>query len=780
MALVAGSSLGPYEIISLLGAGAMGEVYRAKDSRLGREVAIKVLADHLCRNPEHLARFETEARALASLSHPNILAIHDFSKERNFYFAVMELLNGETLRSRLHNGPLPWKKALEIGIAVAEGLSAAHSRGVIHRDLKPVNIFISTDGLVKILDFGLARSKEILPGASQPGQTEPGTVLGTVDYMSPEQVKGLVADERSDFFSFGCVLYELLIGKTPFSRNDLGDTLIAILKEEPVFPDNADIPFGLERLVRHCLEKNPEQRFQSARDLAYDLRAVWHDSSIVKTTVISAGKHKSKRKILFSAVALLLALLAGGLILFRQNSRSIDSLAVLPFYSDTTNAETDYLVDGITESIIANLSQLPGLRVKARSTVFRYKSKEVDPQEIGKSLNVSAVLVGRVFQKENTLTIRAELVNVEDGSQLWGEQYNRRLSDLFKVEQEISTEITERLKLKLSGEEKKRIAKTYTFSNDAYQAYLKGRYFWNKRTPDGLKQAIHFFERAIDSDPNYALAYAGLADCYSLLTDYAGVPPGESFPRAKAAAQKALAIDDGVAEAHVSLAHIYFIYDWNWKDAEAEYRRGLELSPNYATGHHWFGWYWAMLAKHEDALAQIHQARELDPLSMIINANAGLFHFFARQYDDAIRQYNRTLELDPNVPLLNYYMGMSYEQKGELPQALAVYQKAYAASSQSPGILSSMGRIHALLGDQQKAKEFEDKLNQLAATRYVSPCIIARISVASGDYDRTFELLSKAFADRDELLLWLKVDPRFDPIRNDSRFVHLLKKIGLP
>ena len=778
MALIAGSSLGPYEIISLVGAGAMGEVYRARDTRLGREVAIKVLPDHLSENPEALARFETEAKALASLSHPNILAIHDFTKDRKLYFAVMELLSGDTLRSRLHAGPLPWKKALEIGIAVAEGLSAAHSRNVIHRDLKPENIFLTTDGQVKILDFGLARTKEILPHSKQ---TEPGTVLGTVDYMSPEQVQGFQADERSDIFSFGCVLYEMLTGRCPFARNDLAGTLVAILREDVLFPPNADFPFGVERMVLHCLEKNPEQRFQSARDLAYDLRATWHDSSIVKTSVISTVGAKSNRKRVLYAIGLFAVVLAmvAAFLLFRR-SGGIDSLAVLPFYLDSSNSDTEYLVDGITENIITNLSRLPNLRVKARSTVFRYKAREVDPQEIGKSLNVHAVLIGRVFQKDDSLTIRTELVRVKDGSQLWGEQYTRRMSDLFSVEQEISTEIAEKLKLKLSGEEKRQISKSHTVSNEAFQNYLKGRYFWNKRTPEGIKQAIEFFEQAIDSDPNYALAYAGLSDCYNLLTDYAGVPPNESFPRAKASAKKALEIDDTVAEAHVSLAHAYLSYDWNWKDAEAEYRRGIELSPNYATGHHWFGWYWAMLANEEEALARIRQAQELDPLSMIINANAGLFYYFARRYDDAIHQYEKTLQLDPRVGLIHYYLGMAYEQKGDLSKALAAYEKAYTPTTQSAGILSSMGRIHALRGDKEKGKEFEDRLMQLAADRYISPCIIARIPVALGENDRAFDLLAKGYADRDELMLWLKVDPRFDSIRNDPRFVTLLKNVNFP
>jgi serine/threonine-protein kinase len=778
MALVAGTNLGPYEILSLLGSGAMGEVYRARDPRLGREVAIKVLPDHLAGNPEALVRFEREAKALASLSHPNILAIHDFSKDRDLYFAVMELLNGDTLRSRLHAGPLPWKKALEIGIAIAEGLSAAHSRGVIHRDLKPENIFLTTEGLVKILDFGLARTKEILPRSRE---TEPGTVLGTVDYMSPEQVQGFPADERSDIFSFGCILFEMLTGKCPFARHDLGDTLIAILKEDASFPATADIPFGVERMVLHCLEKNSEQRFQSARDLAYDLRAIWHDSSILKTAVIPTAKSKPNRKrFVYAVLAIAMIVAAAAGILFYSNLQGRESLAVLPFHLDSANPETEYLVDGITENIITNLSQLPKLRVKARSTVFRYKGKEVDPQEVGKTLDVRAVLIGRVFEKDESLTIRTELVQVRDGSQLWGGQYTKRMSDLFSVDQEISSHIAERLKLNLTSEEKKQIAKKHTISNEAYQNYLKGRYYWNKRTSDGIKQAIEFFELAIDSDPNYALAYAGLSDCYNLLTDYAGVPPNETFPRAKAAARKALEIDETVAEAHVSLAHAYFSYDWDWKVAEAEYRRGIELSPNYATGHHWYGWYWAMRGNHQEALSRIQQAQELDPLSMIINANAGLFHYFAHNYQDAIRQYEKTLAIDPNVSLVHYYLGMAYEQQGELSKALTAYQKAYTPTTKSAGIISAMGRIYALLEDKPRAKEFEDRLNQLAQESYISACIIARIPIALGEEDRAFELLGKAYQDRDELLLWLKVDPRFEPIRKDPRFQSLLNKINFP
>ena len=485
MPLTPGTRLGPYEILSQLGAGGMGEVYRARDSRLERDVAIKVLPVHLAKDPDALARFEREAKAVAALSHPNILAIHDFGNDQGVSFTVTELLEGETIRGRLAQSPVPWRKAVEIGIATAEGLSAAHSKNIIHRDLKPENIFLTTDARVKILDFGLARVGAPLSNtpAAADAMTEPGTIMGTVDYMSPEQVRGVTAEATSDIFSLGAVLYEMICGQKVFSRGSAAETMSAILHEEPrqISRSGKSVPLELERVIHHCLEKNPQERFQSARDLAFALKATLTESGISKAAAPRAKK-------------------------------AIDSLAVLPFSNAGNDPNLDYLSDGITENLINNLSQLPKLRIVPRSIVFRYKGRDVDPQAVGRELGVRALLTGRVALRGDMLNIQTELVNVEEQSQLWGQQYNRKFSDIFAVQEEISNEICEKLRVQLSGEQKKRLTKRHTENTEAYQLYLKGRYYWNRRNPEWVNKGIEYFRQAIEKDPLFAPAYAGMAD----------------------------------------------------------------------------------------------------------------------------------------------------------------------------------------------------------------------------------------------------------------------------
>ncbi|MBI3697620.1 MAG: protein kinase [Acidobacteria bacterium] len=560
MPLPAGMRLGPYEILAPIGAGGMGEVYRARDSRLGREVAIKVLPEHLAQDPQALARFEREAKAVAALSHHNILAIHDVGREQGVSYAVTELLEGDTLRSGLDRGPLPWRKAVEIGVAVAEGLSAAHAKGIIHRDLKPGNIFLTSDGRVKVLDFGLARFNPPSAAQSEPvaqTATEAGTVMGTPGYMSPEQVRGVPVGPGSDIFSLGCVLYEMVSGRRAFSGKTPVETLSAVLKDHPaeLASSGKQIPLELDRLISHCLEKNPEERFQSARDLAFDMKSILGGSGVASPP--APGK-------------------------------ALDSIAVLPFANASREPDAEYLSDGITESIINSLAQIAQLRVMPRSTVFRYKGQEVDPQAVGRELNARMVLTGRVILRGETLVVGMELVDVAQGSQLWGERYNRKLADIFAVEEEIARKISESLRMRLSGEEKKRLAKRFTENTEAYQLYLKGRHYWVKRTPDSMKKGIEYFQQAIEKDPGYALAYAGVADCYSILSTYGAVSPREGWAKAKAAAAAAVALDPELAEGHTSLAFIRGFADWDWVAAEEECRRAIELNPAYWVAPYWY------------------------------------------------------------------------------------------------------------------------------------------------------------------------------------------------
>ncbi|MGH9671728.1 MAG: protein kinase domain-containing protein, partial [Bryobacteraceae bacterium] len=595
-----------------LGAGGMGEVYRAKDPRLDREVAIKVIPEHLALDPVALSRFEREAKAVAALSHPNILAIHDFGREANVCYAVTELLEGESLRARLVLSSLPWRKAAEIGAAIADGLAAAHAKGIVHRDLKPENIFLLPDGRVKILDFGLARvnpATQVADGdnVTVAATTDPGIVLGTVGYMSPEQVRGETADAQSDIFSFGCVLYEMVSGRRPFARSSTADSMAAVLKEEPpdLVSSAGNIPSDLERLITRCMQKRAGERFQSAQDLAFALRSISSVSQLSRTPVAGPGRFQVAvpRRALMAAIPLLLLAIGLAMYLRWSGGGQIDSLAVMPFVNVTGDPNAEYLSDGITEAIISNLSRIPNLEVASRSTVFRYKGKEADPMKAGADLRVRAVLLGRVTMRGDNLAISTELVDTAKSRQIWGEQYNRPVADVLTIQADISREISDKLRLELSGEEKTRMARPQTGNSEAYKLYLQGRFQWNKRTLEGMQLSIDLFRQALARDAGFALAHAGLADAFALLADYNVLPAREVMPRAKTAALQALQIDNSLAEAHASLGWAQLTHDWAWPDAEKELKRAIELNPAYATAHQWYGEYLAMMGRPDESLA---------------------------------------------------------------------------------------------------------------------------------------------------------------------------------
>jgi TolB-like protein len=588
--LATGTKLGPYEILAPLGVGGMGEVYRARDKKLDRDVAIKVLPQSVAADPDSLARFEREAKAVAALSHPNILSIFDFGTHEGISYAVMELLEGETLRGKFDTGPIPQKQAVDYALQIAKSLSAAHEKGVVHRDLKPENLFVMKDGHLKILDFGLAKRVEAIAPSEETSaptvsrHTEPGTVMGTVGYMSPEQVRGRPADHRSDIFSFGAVLYEMLTGRRAFRGDTAVETMNAILKEEPpgVAGSASGVSPALERVVRHCLEKSPEERFQSARDIAFALGEASSGSAAAPATpAAQPPRPRALRPFLWAAgVAAALAALAAAVLWLRPGAGAIDSLAVLPFVNAGGDPNAEYLSDGITESLINSVSQIPGIRVVSRASAFHYKGKDLGARTVGRELGVRAVLTGRIVQRGDAFSIRAELVDARDDTHLWGEEYNRRLSDILAVQEEIARDISEKLRLRLTGQEKKRLTKRYTENAEAYALYLRGRYHWNKRTGEDLQKGIGYFQQAIEKDPTYALAYAGLADSFAILYDYAGLPSSETFPKAKAAALKALEIDDTLAQAHAALAFVHEDFDWDFSAAEKEFRRAIELDQS--------------------------------------------------------------------------------------------------------------------------------------------------------------------------------------------------------
>jgi serine/threonine-protein kinase len=753
--------LGRYEVLAQLGAGGMGEVYRARDLRLGREVAIKVLPEHLADDPSALARFEREARAVAALSHPNLLAIYDFGADGDVSFAVTELLHGETLRSALAPGPLPWRRAAEIGAAIAEGLAAAHSRGIVHRDLKPDNVFVTSEGRVKILDFGLARWVEEEPGGdatsapTTPDPTRPGTVLGTVGYMAPEQVRGEPADARSDIFAFGCVLHEMLAGRPAFTGSTAVERMAAILRDQPppASQINPDVPPDLGRLAARCLEKTAAKRPASAAELVPLLRDLG-SAGISDPTVVTPARVRATP---------------------RRPARS-KSLAVLPFLNPGGDVEMDYLAEGITESLINDLTQLQRLRVMATSTMFRFRG-DADPQEVGRQLGVGTVLSGRVVPRGSSLAISVELVDASNGFRLWGARYDRPVADLLVVQEEIAREISSSLKLTL--DHRKRLAKRSASDRDAYLLYLKGRFHWNKSTVPGIRKEIEYFEQAIEKDPAYALAWAGLSDCWGALgmDRYAAMPPLEALPKAKAAARKALEIDDRLAEAHTSLAWARTL-NWEWKGAEEDFRRAIDRNPEYAHSHRFYGFMLASLGRFDEALAEYERALAIDPLSLIINGDYGWAFYVARRYDEAIDHLLRTVEMDPAFPQTYLWLGLAYQGAGRLTESAAAFEEGARLTNGSPTMLAGFAQSRAQAGSRDDAVRILADMKERAKTGYVPMVAMVQLHLALGDVDGTFEWLDKAMAYRASFLVPMKVYPFLDSIRDDARFPQMLRSAG--
>lgn len=781
-----GRLIGHYQIFSLLGAGGMGEVYRALDTRLDREVAIKVLPPHLAQDPEALTRFKREAKAVAALSHPNILAIHDFGTEKGLSYAVMELLEGETLRGRVARSALPWREAVEVGIAVAEGLSAAHAKGMVHRDLKPENIFLTAAGQVKILDFGIARMKTAITAdattltSAMANVTQPGRLLGTVGYMSPEQLRGEVADAPSDFFSFGVVFYEMLSGQRPFAHETAVETMAAVLKEEPpaLSELGKGIPKDLDRVVGRCLLKQPGERFQSARDLASDLRAISNGTGTGQSPLIF--KRPRFWQVVWMNLAAIVLLL--GIQVWRYSAREqgkeIASLAVLPLVNASGDANTEYLSDGITENLINRLSQLPGTRVRARNTVFRYKGREADPQKVGRELRVDAVLMGRLIQRGNTVIISMELVNVADGSQLWSERSEQKFSDVPAQQEEIVKKILARLQPRLTGSEQGRLSKRYTDNTEANLLYLKGLYFWNKRNEAAIRKGIEYFQQALEKDRNYALAYAGLAESYAILPTYGDTPPEEAALNAKAAALQALEIDPTLAEAQATLGSVS-ADQWDWPEAEKRLKRALELNPGNATAHGWYADYLTRVGRVDEGLAEIKRAYELDPLSLPINLGFASILFCARQYDRAIEQARKTLELEPSFIRGRVHMGLFLLQVQRYEEAIAELDRAKLLSAGHSSVLGPLGYAYAVSGRKNEARKILRELTMRAKQRHVPAIDLAVIYLGLGEKDRTFALLNRACEERSGLVTLLKVEPPFDPLRSDPRFPGLLRRVGL-
>jgi serine/threonine-protein kinase len=803
----------------------MGRVYLAHDPRLNRQVAVKLISHYSAAEEERIRRFRKEAFAASALNHPNILTIYEIGDFEGQNFIATEFIDGVTLRARLGRRELPLATALEIAIQVASALSAAHEAGIVHRDIKPENVMIRADGLVKVLDFGIAKYTQADGGGEQDlVETKLGSVIGTVPYMSPEQACGLPVDARTDIWSLGVMLYEMVTGRVAFLGENPTETTSLILQKEPAplarYAHN--VPAELERIITKALTKDREERYQTAKDLLIDLRNLKRkrevDAEIERTVapehwpsgstssgqsapVTASGEVTAtapanampsassaeyivagikQHKLAATLALVLLTIGAVGLSAYlpaRNTAVAIDSIAVLPFQNKSTEADTDYLSDGLAESLLYRLSQLPNLKVSPTSSVLRYKGKEIDPIKVGQELGVNAVLSGRIIQRGDNLTISAELVDVRDNKLLWGEQYDRKMSDLLATQREISREIVEKLKLKVSGEEKG-LAKNYTENNEAYELYLKGRFYWNKRTAEALKKSIEYFNQAIEKDPGFALAYAGLADCYDIPANR--LPPREAMPRAKAATMRALELDEKLAEAHTSLARVLAAYEWDWTSAEKEYKRAIELNPHYAIAHQWYGGWFEAMGRHNEANDERKRALELDPLSSIVNFEWGVAFFYARDYDRAIEQFQKTLELDQNFPPAKYFLAQTYMQKGMYDKAIAGFKEAIPLMSNDVTGTASLGHVYALSGKKSDARTVIEELKQLSGHQYVPATSIALVYAGLGEKDQAFAWLEKGYEEHAFQMQWLKVDPRWDNLRSDPRFADLVRRVGLP
>jgi serine/threonine protein kinase/tetratricopeptide (TPR) repeat protein len=747
-----GKTISHYRILEKLGEGGMGVVYKAQDTKLDRIVALKFLSAQALGSEEEKTRFVNEAQAAAALDHPSICTVHEIDEADGRIFIVMAYVEGLSLKGKIEHGPLEFEEVLRIAIQVAEGLQEAHEKGIVHRDIKSGNIMVTSRGQARIMDFGLAKIAK--------GKLVAGELMksGTVAYMSPEQASGGSIDLRTDIWSLGVVLYEMVAGQLPFKGDYSEAVIYSILNEEPepLTGLRASVPRNLQRIVSRSLAKNPGERYQHTNDMLAHLRSVRKKLKSGSFTEEAVGV------------------------------RPQPSIAVLPFSNLSADKEQEYFCDGMAENLINALTHVEDLRVVARTSAFSFRGKEIDVREIGRKLKVETLLEGSVRKAGSRLRITAQLINVVDGYHLWSERYDRDIGemccpeDIFTIQDEISLAVVDKLKVKFLGKEKAKLVKRHTKNLEAYDLYLKGRFFWSKRTKEGYRKSLEYFQRAIDRDPTYALAYVGIADCYDLLGWYDHLPPEEAFAKAKAAAERALEMDDTLAEANASRGWISTNYEWNWPAAESKYRRAIEINPSYATARQWYAEYLSYMGRHDQSVAEAKRAQELDPFSLIINTDLGQVLYYARQYDQAIEQLQKTLELDPNFIVAHFFLAPLYAQKAMNDEATAEAQKARALSARDDSLmLAQLGATYSFSGKSDEAKKVIDQLHQLSKHRYVSPFYMALIYEGLGQKDQALEWLEKAYKKRDHWLETLKVHPWLDGLRSHPRFIELLMKMGL-
>ncbi len=753
----------------------MGEVYLAQDTKLDRKVALKILPADVATHRDRMSRFVQEAKAASALNHPNIITIHEIEQIDSVNFIATEFIDGETLRERTRKAPLKLREVLDVAVQSASALSAAHAAGIVHRDIKPENIMVRRDGIVKVLDFGLAKltahestniDTEALTTAFM---TDPGSVVGTAIYMSPEQARGLDVDARTDIWSLGVVLYEMVAGSTPFAGSTSSEVLASILSEkepQPLARYSREVPAELERIASKALRKNRDERYQTTKDLLLDLKSLKQRLEFeaeVERTSSARQQSESATKVL--------------------RSEPEHSIAVLPFANTSADPENEYFCDGLAEELLNALAKIDELKVAARTSSFSFKGKNINVSEIGRTLGVRTVLEGSVRKSGNRTRITAQLVNAADGYHLWSERYDREMQDIFDVQDEITLSVVDALKLKLFGEAKAAVLKRHTDNAEAYQLYLKGRYHWYKATPEGCRQSRDYFERAIDLDPTYALGYAGLSEYYGFCAAMGMMPANEGWVKAEAAMAKAQELDDTLPEVHNGLAAIKMFYYRDWREAERELKRAIELNPKFAEVHLLYSFCLVMIGQVDEAVAESKRALELDPLSTRYSYYLGNWFYYARQHDEAIRQYHQTLELDPNNPLVHEAVGDACERKEMYGEAVAGWQRAMtlAGDNELAAILSG-AYAEADFGGAVRAvaqKRLERLNERVERGEYVPAISFARAYVILGDTEQAFHWLEKACEERNVFALLMNSDPFYDSLRGKPRFQDLVRRVGL-